>query len=246
MDVRLDMSMMLAMHDALRRELVQVGRIAARRDDHPGRRLRAALGWELFKKFLTVHHQAEDDALWPPLRARVAGQPDQVALVDALEAEHAAIGPLLGAVDAAAADPDCGYQRFGDVIDELAGRLTAHLAHEETGGLPLIDASLTPAGWQHFAQVHTERVRGDAPVCLPGCWTARARGCSARSSAGSPRRCCRPSAGGRGQATPPWPSGPPAASRAGRAPGTASVGLTQKDRGPTLQWEMPPRDRRWA
>jgi Hemerythrin HHE cation binding domain len=164
MDVRLDMSMMLAMHDALRRELVQVGRIAARRDDHPGRRLHAALGWELFKKSLTVHHQAEDDALWPPLRARVAGQPDQVALVDALEAEHAAIGPLLAATDAAAADPDRGDQRFGDVIDEPAGRLTAHLAHEETGGLPLIDASLTPAGWQHFAQVHTERVRGDAGV----------------------------------------------------------------------------------
>ena len=60
MEYRLDMSMMLAMHDALRRDLAQVGRIASRRDDHPGTLLRAALGWELFKKFLLVHHQSEE------------------------------------------------------------------------------------------------------------------------------------------------------------------------------------------
>jgi Hemerythrin HHE cation binding domain len=167
MEYRLDMSMMLAMHDALRRDLAQVGRIASRRDDHPGTLLRAALGWELFKKFLLVHHQSEDDALWPPLRARVAGQPDRVALVDALEAEHGVIEPLLAAVDAAAADPDYGYQRFGDIIDELSGKLTAHLAHEEADGLPLIDTSLTPAEWQHFAQIHSERNLPDASKYMP-------------------------------------------------------------------------------
>ncbi len=40
------MSMMFAMHDALRGELVQVGRIASRRDDDPGKLLQATLGWE--------------------------------------------------------------------------------------------------------------------------------------------------------------------------------------------------------
>jgi hypothetical protein len=167
MDYKLDMSMMFAMHDALRRELVQVGRIAGQRDGHPGRLLHAALGWELFKKFLLVHHQSEDDALWPALRARVAAQPDRVALVDALEAEHAVIEPLLTAIDAAAADPDYGYQRFGDIIDELVTKLAAHLAHEESDGLALIDASLTPQEWQHFSQVHTERIRADAPMYMP-------------------------------------------------------------------------------
>ena len=167
MDFKLDMTMMFAMHDALRRELVQVARIAGRLDDNPGKLLQAALGWELFKKFLLVHHQSEDDALWPALRARVAEKPDRVALADALEAEHAVIEPLLTAIDAAAADPDYGYQRFGDIIDELATKLTAHLIHEETDGLPLIDASLTPQEWQHFAQVHTERIRSDAPMYMP-------------------------------------------------------------------------------
>jgi hemerythrin superfamily protein len=111
MEYKLDMSMMFAMHDALGRELVQIARIAGQRDGNPATRLHAALGWELFKKFLTVHHQSEDDALWPPLRARVAQHPDRVALADELEAEHAAIDPLLEAIDAAAADPD--YQTIG-------------------------------------------------------------------------------------------------------------------------------------
>jgi len=167
MDFKLDMSMMLAMHDALRRELVQVGRIAGRRDDNPGTLLRAALGWELFKKFLMAHHQSEDDALWPPLRAAVSERADRVALADALEAEHAVIEPLLAAIDAAAADPDYGYLRFGDIVGELMTKLTAHLTHEEADGLPLIDASLTEEQWQHFAQVQTERLRGDAQLYMP-------------------------------------------------------------------------------
>jgi hypothetical protein len=167
MEYKLDMSMMFAMHDALRRQLVQVARTAGQRNGRPGTQLHAALGWELFKRFLLVHHRSEDDALWPVLRAHVAEKPDRVALVDALEAEHAAIDPLLAAIDAAAADPDYGYQRFGDIIDELAGKLTGHLAHEESAGLPLVDASLTPAEWQHYAQVHSERIGGDAPVAVP-------------------------------------------------------------------------------
>jgi len=167
MEYKLDMSMMFAMHDALRRELAQVGRVASRRDDNPATLLRAALGWELFKKFLLVHHRSEDDVLWPPLRAAVAGRPDRVAVVDALEAEHGVIEPLLAAIDAAAADPDYGYQRFGDIIDELSAKLNAHLAHEEADGLPLIDASLTPAQWQHFAQVHGERNLPDASRFMP-------------------------------------------------------------------------------
>jgi hypothetical protein len=116
MDFGLDMSMTFAIHDALRRDLAQVGRTAARHGG-PGKMLRAALGWELFNRFLLVHHQPEDDALCPPLRARAAGRPGRVALVDALEAKHAVIGPLLEAIDAAAADPDYGHQRFGDISD---------------------------------------------------------------------------------------------------------------------------------
>jgi hypothetical protein len=162
---RLDQSTMLAIHAALRRDLEQVARIAGRRDGTDVTRLRAALGWQQFKKFLVVHHQVEDDALWPSLRATVAGYPDQLALVDALEQEHAVIDPLLQAIDAAA-EPG-GGESFADIIDELVAKLSGHLAHEESDGLELIDASLSLEDWQRFGRVHGERLIADAPTYMP-------------------------------------------------------------------------------
>jgi hypothetical protein len=171
-DYKLDMSLMLAIHHALRRDLARVGKIVTATDDDPARRLRAVLGWELFKKFLVVHHQAEDDVLWPALREAVAANPDQVALADALEREHAVIEPLLAAIDTAAidtgrADPGHRHERFADIVDELASKLTTHLAHEEADGLALIGSSLTPQQWQHFAAVHGQRLLPDAALYMP-------------------------------------------------------------------------------
>jgi hypothetical protein len=160
MGSRLDLSTMLTIHAALRRDLKQVARIAGRRDSTDASRLRAALGWQQFEKFLVVHHQAEDDVLWPALRATVADNPDQLALVDALEEEHAVIDPLLQAIDA-------GNGSFGDVIDELVTKLGGHLAHEESDGLTLIDATLSLEDWQHFGRVHGQRLIGDAPTYMP-------------------------------------------------------------------------------
>ena len=77
------------------------------------------------------------------------------------------IEPLLASIDAAAADPDDGHQRFGDIIDELISKLSGHLTHEETEGLALIDASLTPERWQHFAAVNANLVRPEAPNYMP-------------------------------------------------------------------------------
>jgi Hemerythrin HHE cation binding domain len=155
MEYKLDMTMMFAMHDALRRDLERVGRLADRRH------LEALVGWELFKKFLVNHHESEDEALWPALRAAVEAKPDQLALVDALEAEHAVIDPLLAAIDAATPD------RFGDLVDELRATLSMHLAHEEIDGLALIDVSITEQEWQHFSSVNSERNRPDAALYLP-------------------------------------------------------------------------------
>ncbi|MGW0605868.1 hypothetical protein [Streptomyces sp. NPDC002640] len=41
--------------------------------------LRAAVGWDLLKDGLRVHHRAEDEALWPALRGNVAGRPCDLA-----------------------------------------------------------------------------------------------------------------------------------------------------------------------
>jgi Regulator of cell morphogenesis and NO signaling len=167
MTYRLDMSMMLVLHDALRRELERLARVAARTGDDPRRVLRTAAGWELFKRFLRVHHTTEDDVLWPAMRRELAGRPENLALLDAMEEEHAEIDPLLAAVDAAVLDRDHGAERLGDVLDALATGLRHHLRHEESEGLALIDATLTEEQWAAFGQAHRERIGDDAPSYLP-------------------------------------------------------------------------------
>jgi hypothetical protein len=167
MGTRLDTSVMFAIHRALRRDLEQVARIAVRQDGSAARSLAAVIGWEQFKKFLIIHHQVEDDALWPALREAVDGYPDQAALVDALEEEHAVIEPLLEAIDEAVRDPGDCYRSLGDIVDELVSHLGGHLAHEEGEGLDLIDASLSVEAWQRFSQVHGQRLLGDAPTYVP-------------------------------------------------------------------------------
>ena len=46
----------------------------------------------MLKKQLHIHHTAEDRSLWPPLREKVT-RPEQVAVLDAMQAEHARNDP---------------------------------------------------------------------------------------------------------------------------------------------------------
>ena len=167
MSDKLDMTAMLAMHNALRRELEYIAKITARVDDDPRRILANAAGWEMFKKALHIHHSSEDDALWPVMRQALAGRPDDLALVDAMDAEHATIDPLIEAIDAALADSESGPVRVGAVTDELASSLSAHLRHEEDEALPLVEATVTLEQWQHFGAVHGARGAPDAPRLTP-------------------------------------------------------------------------------
>lgn len=164
---RLDMTMMLAIHDALRRELQHITRITADPTDDPSRILHSAAGWQMFKTYLHVHHTCEDDLLWPVMEQKLADRPDDLALVVALDAEHATIDPLLSAIDAALADRDSGPRRLGALTDALATALTAHLSHEETDGLALIDATVAERQWEQFGNEHGKRLRPEAPRYLP-------------------------------------------------------------------------------
>ncbi len=162
-----DMTMMYVMHDALRRELDRIARVTARTDDDPKQVLRTAAGWEMFKSYLHIHHTTEDDMLWPPMRKALADDSDGVALLDAMEAEHSAIDPLLAAIDAALADRDSGPQRLGELTDALATALRGHLSHEENEGLPLIDATITAEQWQAFGAEGAKLIAGDVARFIP-------------------------------------------------------------------------------
>ena len=87
-DFELDMTMMYAVHDALRRDLQPVVQMTARSE-----------GWDFFERFLQAHHVAEDDALWPVLRERLVGRHEDLTVLDEMAAEHDALGPLLEAID---------------------------------------------------------------------------------------------------------------------------------------------------
>ncbi|HET9516916.1 MAG TPA: hemerythrin domain-containing protein [Actinoplanes sp.] len=163
---KLDMTMMFVVHDALRRDLAQLARIAAATDDDPRQTLRTAAGWQLFKSFLRAHHTSEDVTVWAPMATLLADRQDR-ALLEAMEAEHAAIDPLIDAVDAAVADRESEPRHLGDVVDALYLGLSGHLRHEEDEGLRLIDAVLTPQQWQAFGAEHRSRIGGDAPRYLP-------------------------------------------------------------------------------
>lgn len=152
-----DLAIMLAAHRAFRRDLTTLARVAASTGaslrSEPARRRSVAAGWELFKHELHLHHTAEDEIIWPALRPRLTHSEHALSVLDAMEEEHSRIDPLLAAVDAAfAGDPEAadwpGERRLADVIGELASTLTAHLAHEEQEGLPLIGVALTAAEWR--------------------------------------------------------------------------------------------------
>jgi hypothetical protein len=163
-----DLTIMLAAHDAFRRDLARLARAAASADlSDPARRQSVAAGWELFKRELQIHHTAEDELIWPALRPRLVHSEHAQSVLDAMEEEHERIDPLLAAVDAAftqrdaastsadstsaagGADDDWpGADRLADVIDVLASTLTGHLGHEERDGLPLIAIALTAAEWR--------------------------------------------------------------------------------------------------
>ncbi|MGV9264939.1 hemerythrin domain-containing protein [Kitasatospora sp. NPDC003701] len=167
MSDRLPMETMYLVHDALRRELRQLGAVTTRSDDTLRGVLRGGAGWELLRAALRVHHGAEDEALWPVLRRTLTGRPYDLALLEAMEAEHTAIGSLIGAVDEALAEPSTGPVLLGDLVDALVTGIGGHLRHEEERTFPLVQAVVTAQQWERFQQVHTRRIAAEADRLLP-------------------------------------------------------------------------------
>ncbi|MEV6978321.1 hemerythrin domain-containing protein [Kitasatospora sp. NPDC093806] len=167
MSDRLDLTVTYTMHNALRRELRHLAQAAARADPDPRRVLRTAAGWELFRRALHAHQAAEDDALWPALRRALKGRPFDLTRLEAIEAEHAALASVLGAIDTALIDPGVGPELFGELADSLIIGLEGHLDHEEQAVFPLVQAVLTQDQWEHFGRAHAQRIEPHAARLLP-------------------------------------------------------------------------------
>jgi iron-sulfur cluster repair protein YtfE (RIC family) len=141
----IDFTMMYVTHNALRRDLSRFATtVAANRAATPG----VCAGWQNFKAQLHIHHTVEDDDLWPRLYRAVTDRPEDHAMLNAMEAEHAVLDPMLEQVDATLANGDQAL--LSTHLEALNGALDGHLHHEEKSALPLIQAVLTPADWRAF------------------------------------------------------------------------------------------------
>jgi hypothetical protein len=159
-----DLTVMLAAHEALRRDLTGLARAAAgAARSGPAQSAAVLRGWAVFQRQLHIHHSAEDELVWPALRERLAASDGAQSVLDAMEAEHQQIDPLLAAVSQAmdGARSDGAAQNGGrladtvladtvlaDTVDVLTMALHGHLAHEERDALPLIGTTLTATEWR--------------------------------------------------------------------------------------------------
>lgn len=129
--------------------------------------------WAFFAAALHHHHAGEDAGLWPLLseRASMAGDDEAGAMLDAMQAEHAQIDPLL-------ADCTTGFERLawagsetvrGALSQSIEGArdlLDRHLAHEERSAMEVVQRYLTDQDWRRVEREHFR-----AGVTLKQAWT---------------------------------------------------------------------------
>ena len=162
-----DLFMMFAVHHAFRRTLDDLAAAVPATPVAAGDTWRAMQAyWARVAQVLHHHHSGEDAALWPLLLARcdAAGDAAGRATLEAMEAEHAGIDPLLTACAEGLARMAAGGS--ADDRAALAVRAAAlrdslgrHLAHEETEALPIVQRTMTAAEWAELERTGFEPPR---------------------------------------------------------------------------------------
>jgi hemerythrin-like domain-containing protein len=151
----LDLNGMYMAHHAFRRDLARFAAAARNTPVEATDVWRAlAVRWSQFSDILHHHHTTEDDVLWPQLLDVVdaAGDGEGRATLEAMEAEHELIDPLLQSCAAGfaamARTPDAATRdRLAETAASARDTLADHLRHEETEALPLVQALLPQEGW---------------------------------------------------------------------------------------------------
>jgi hypothetical protein len=125
----------LSMHQGFRAEFGRLA-LACRTPRDPAHEALLEEQLALVLDVLHLHHTHEDDHLWPYL---LRCSPGSATDLDALEAEHEVLAPLIDA----AHDARVPLPERAGVLDELHRVLNAHLDHEERVGVPLMLEHLT-------------------------------------------------------------------------------------------------------
>jgi hemerythrin-like domain-containing protein len=150
---RPDVTMMYVVHEAFRRDLARM-QAAAAQAHKPAMHKALHDCWATFNQYLSVHHTAEDEMLWPPMRDRLSGR--DLALLGEMVDEHSRLDPLLHDIDNALRQ--AVPARLTDLFADLADVLLGHFDHEETAALPLVQQTLSAHEWNAFGDDQRRRI----------------------------------------------------------------------------------------
>jgi hypothetical protein len=149
-----DFGAMFAVHDAVRRDLGRAVSLTGGTAPLPAARTAALRGrWELLCGVVAAHEQAEDDVLWPRLRAVLPT--DEVGPLDVAAEQHEALTAALAEATRWLSEPDAladraGRERVTGALQHVAVRADHHFGLEERRLLPLVATWLEPADWWAF------------------------------------------------------------------------------------------------
>jgi iron-sulfur cluster repair protein YtfE (RIC family) len=143
-----DTSDMAAVHKVFRDSLASAPRIIGSARDDDGRREMIANYYANLMNFLKVHHEGEEELIFPVLSERA---PEGRSVLDKAAADHQAVVGLMAAVNEHIAiwrvEGDDGAQGIVDALAALQETLIPHLDEEETDVLPLAAAHMNSAEW---------------------------------------------------------------------------------------------------
>jgi hemerythrin-like domain-containing protein len=154
------------MHSAFKREILRL-RDGLRKADLSDAKTTEGLArrYKFFSVTLHHHHQAEDTFLWPNTRPKA--DPQDILVLDAMEAEHEALASVFGAVgeDFKALSVNSDKDQIAARLDELRTVLWGHTQHEEREGVPIVQKYLEEDDFKAF--VKFSREGEDASLVLP-------------------------------------------------------------------------------
>ncbi|HVT41516.1 MAG TPA: hemerythrin domain-containing protein [Acidimicrobiales bacterium] len=160
---RPDTSDMVAVHKALRGAL---GSGAQRvRDVDPSDAARRELIADYYDNilwFLDVHHNGEEELVFPRVRER---NPDAAAVVDTMEGQHHEVVQLLKDAGVSrtawASGDDSAQATLANQLQALSDATNAHLDQEEAQLLPLCADCLTVEEWAEMPGHALRQYQGD-------------------------------------------------------------------------------------
>jgi len=174
------MTMMYVMHHAFRRDLARFASAVSATPLADREAWQAlAARWDRFFTILHHHHTAEDQYIWPYLLERADAAEQQV--LEALEAEHEQIDPLLtsvaegfAALAGGRSSSEAEDLRAALVVRMAATRdsLARHLEHEETGGIAILQRHATAAEWERIEKEQIAKDKMPVPMLFMVGWCA--------------------------------------------------------------------------